>query len=213
VNLHSIVAPVIGVVNTNESVTLYQNSGFTTSPDFSRTPVYATLTMRAQVQGLQSDDIRVLNGVGIQGERRKAYLWGAWTGMVRSLQKGNDLVARPDGSLWKVAYVFEDFGHDLVGSSGWCSVAIVLQNPEDGLPVVSAAIFPVPVDTRSAPQTYTLPTGALVQQTIIVVYDAYANARNNSITINGSGATVPPVINMNNGSIAFFWTGTSWFPF
>lgn len=129
VNLHSIVAPVVGAVNENQIVTLMQNVRFVTNVDFSRSPVYSTFRMRAQVQGLQSDDIRVLNGLGIQGERRKVYLWGAWTGMVRSLQKGNDLMIRPDGSLWKVAHVFEDYGHNLVGTGGWCSVAAVLQNP------------------------------------------------------------------------------------
>jgi hypothetical protein len=128
-NLHSIVAPIIGAVNTNELVSLRQSIGFAVNVDFSRSPTYSTFPMSAQVQGLQSDDIRILNGLGIQGERRKVYLWGAWTGLVRSLQKGNDLMVRSDGSVWKVAYVFEDFGHSVSGTTGWCSVAAVLQSP------------------------------------------------------------------------------------
>jgi len=128
-NLHSIVAPIVGAVNVNQPVTLMQSTGFTINADFSRSPSYSTLTMNAQIQGLQSDDIRLLNGLGIQGERRKVYLWGTWTGLVRSLQKGNDLMIFPDGSEWKVTYVFEDFGHGVSGTSGWCSVAVVLQNP------------------------------------------------------------------------------------
>lgn len=128
-NLHSIAAPIVGAVNVNQPVTLMQSTGFTTNSDFSRTPSYTTFTMNAQIQGLQSDDIRILNGLGIQGERRKVYLWGTWSGLVRSLQKGNDLCQFPDGSIWKVQYVFEDFGHGVAGTSGWCSVAVVLQNP------------------------------------------------------------------------------------
>jgi hypothetical protein len=136
VNLHSIVAPVIGAINPNQTVTLMQSTGFATNADFSRTPTYSAISMGAQVQGLSSDNIRLLNGLGIQGVRRKAYLWGAWTGMVRGLQKGNDLVVFPDGSMWKVAYVFEDYGHGVSGTSGWCSVALVLQNPtSEGAPI------------------------------------------------------------------------------
>ena len=105
-----------------------QNTGFSTNADFSRTPTYSNTLMNAQIQGLQSDDIRLLNGLGIQGYRRKLYLWGAWTGLVRGLQKGSDLVVYPDGSTWKVMYVFEDYGHGISGQSGWCSIAVVYQN-------------------------------------------------------------------------------------
>jgi hypothetical protein len=68
-----------------------------------------------------------------------------------------------------------------------------------------------PVDTRTSPQTYTLPGSAMFGAEIIV-FDLYGNAETNPITINGSGAGTP-VINMNYGSIAFFWTGSVWFPF
>lgn len=128
-NLHSIAAPIVGAVNSNVLVSLRQNTGFTTNSDFSRTPTYSESTMSAQIQGLQSDDIRVLNGMGIQGVRRKIYLWGTTSAIVRSLQKGNDIVVFPDGSEWKCAMIFEDYGHGLTGQTGWCSIAVVLQNP------------------------------------------------------------------------------------
>jgi hypothetical protein len=113
-----------------------QSTGFTTNSDYDRVPTYNATPAEAQIQGLQSDDIRVLNGLGIQGVRRKVYLYGASSGMIRSLQKGNDLMVFPDGSMWKVAYVFEDYGHGVAGSSGWCSVAAVLQNPtSEGAPI------------------------------------------------------------------------------
>lgn len=127
-NLHSIAAPVVGAVNINQRVTLLQNTGFVTNPDFSRSPAYVAYTMPAQIQGLTSDSIRVLSGVGIQGDLRRVYLWGTWTSLVRSLQKGNDLMILPDRSMWKVVLVFEDFGHELTSATGWCSVAIRLQN-------------------------------------------------------------------------------------
>lgn len=123
------VGPVVGAVNANVQVTLKQNTGFTTNSDFSRAPTYSTSTMLAQIQGLQSDDIRLLNGLGIQGERRKVYLWGTTSAIVRSLQKGNDLVLFSDNSEWKCVVVVEDFGHGLTGQTGWCSIIVVLQNP------------------------------------------------------------------------------------
>jgi hypothetical protein len=71
-------------------------------------------------------------------------------------------------------------------------------------------IVPAPVDTRTTPQTYTLPAG--VSGVIYIVYDQYQNALINAITIHNS-ITPAPTINMDGGSIAFFWTGTTWFPF
>jgi hypothetical protein len=44
------------------------------------------------------------------------------------------------------------------------------------------------------------------------VFDQYQNALTHSITIANS-VTPAPKINMNGGSIAFFWTGSTWFPF
>ena len=128
-NLHSIAAGVIAAVNPMQRVKLRQNIGFTTNPDFSRTSTYTITTMNAQIQGMGSDDMRILDGVGISGVRRKCYLWGTWTGIIRGLQKGNDIVIFPDGSEWKIAYVFEEFGHGINGPSGWTSVALTYQNP------------------------------------------------------------------------------------
>jgi hypothetical protein len=76
---------------------------------------------------------------------------------------------------------------------------------------LGSTIFPAPVDTRSTPQSYTLPVGALAEP-IIIVFDQFGNAQTNPITIHGSGAGTP-VINMIFGSIPFFWTGSVWFPF
>lgn len=128
-NLHSIASGVIAAVNPPVVVTLRQGIGFTTNADFSRTPTYRSSTMRAQIQGMQSDDIRLLNGLGIQGVRRKIYLWGSLSGLVRGLHKGNDIVVFPDGSEWKCVYVLEDYGHGVTGRSGWCSIVVTLQNP------------------------------------------------------------------------------------
>lgn len=134
-NLHAIAGPIVGAVNSNQPGTLMQNTGFATNPDFSRTPTYTSTPVLAQLQDLSSSDVRLLNSVGIQGASRKTYLYGSSSGMIRCLQKGNDLLTTPDGSVWKVARVLEGYGHGIAGTTGWCSVALVLQNPtSDGAP-------------------------------------------------------------------------------
>jgi hypothetical protein len=128
-NLHAIVARYVGAVNPMQLVTMKVSTGFTTNSDFSRTPTYSTNTLRAQIQALQFDDIKQIEGMGIQGLRRKVYLYGNYNGLVRGLQKGGDLIVFPDISEWKIAFVFETFGQGLTGQSGWCSVCVTLQSP------------------------------------------------------------------------------------
>ena len=172
--------------------------------------------MGAQIQGLQSDDIRLLNGLGIQGVRRKVYLWGTWSGLVRSLQKGNDLMVFPDGSEWKVAYVFEDFGHGASGATGWCSVAVVLQNPlsEDTSPAPPPPV-PPPVQPQPIPSyvelgeltAYTLADGAYKDQRVRIIDNLFLGGQvitgnfnvGSTITFNQPGQWIDP-----------FWDGAQW---
>lgn len=129
-NLHSVVSGAVAAVNPFTQVTLKRDVGFTENPDFSRSPKYECLPVSAQIQAMTSDDVKILSDIGIQGYKRKIYLFGSFSGIIRGLQKGNDLIIFPDKSEWKIVYVFEDFGHGLVGKSGWCSVAVTLQNPK-----------------------------------------------------------------------------------
>lgn len=131
-NLHGIVSQAVGSVNPIIHVSIRQSTGFTTNPDFSRTPIYNTITgIPAQIQALQYTDLRQIEGLAITGLRRKLYLFGGdWNSIVRGLQKGGDLVTFPDGSEWLVVFVFEVWGQGLVGNKGWCSVCVTLQNPK-----------------------------------------------------------------------------------
>ena len=127
-NLHTLVANVVSVVNPTIQVTWMANTGYATEADFSRVPVYESSFVSAQVQALQFDDLKQIEGLGIQGLRRKAYLYGNVNGMVRTMSKGGDLLVFPDRSTWLVAYVLETYGHGLIGQRGWCSVVLTLQN-------------------------------------------------------------------------------------
>lgn len=81
-----------------------------------------SLTVLAQVQPLTYRDIQQVDGLNLQGTRRAIYLNGFIDGLIRSSNKGGDLVTLPDGTVWLVAIVLEHW------DSGWCKVAATLQN-------------------------------------------------------------------------------------
>jgi hypothetical protein len=129
-NLHSIVGPLVAAVNPTISVTLLRSKGATTNSDFSHTPSYDSYTnIPAQIQAMQFTDLKQMEGLATTGLRRKIYLYGNSNGIVRTLQKGGDLIILPDQSQWLIVFVFETWGHGLKGRQGWCSCCITLQNP------------------------------------------------------------------------------------
>ena len=124
-NLHAIVSPCVAAVNPWVTVTIQQSTGYVSNPDLSRTPTYADpVEALAQIQSLQYNDIAQLDGLNIQGERRAIYLNGNWEGLVRDDQKGGDLITFPDGSVWLVALVLENWA----GTDGWVKLAVTRQN-------------------------------------------------------------------------------------
>jgi len=126
-DLHGIVSGVIGAVNPLVPIVIKRSAGSTTAPDGHRTPVYApVITIMGQVQPLGYTDIITLDGLQIQGLRRKIYVSGDIEGIVRVDKTGGDLVTFPDatvpaGTIWKAVLVLEKW-------PDWCSVAVTLQN-------------------------------------------------------------------------------------
>jgi hypothetical protein len=126
VNLHGIVGPIVAAVNPWVTASIQVSTGYTTSGDGSRVPGYAApVPVQAQVQALQYNDIVQLDGLNIQGERRAMYLDGDWEGVVRQDGKGGDLITLPNGSIWLVALVLENWST----SAGWVKVAVTRQMP------------------------------------------------------------------------------------
>ena len=78
-------------------------------------------SLQAQVQALTFRDIVQIEGLNLQGTRRAIYLSGRVDGLVRSLNKGGDLITLPDGSVWLVAMVLEQW-------PDWVKCAATLQN-------------------------------------------------------------------------------------
>ena len=79
----------------------------------------------AQVQAMTWRDLQQVEGMNLQGTRRKIYLYGRADGAVRPLAKGGDLVTistgGPNDGVYLVAQVLEQY-------PDWCSVACTLQN-------------------------------------------------------------------------------------
>jgi hypothetical protein len=126
VNVHSIVNRYVGTINPNVRVTLYRSTGATTNADFSRTPKFANpqfVSSHAWVQSqpVTYSDIQMVEGLNIQGDRRKVWLNGQVEGLVRGLQVGGDFVVYRDGTNWKIALVLESW-------PDWCSAMLTLQS-------------------------------------------------------------------------------------
>ena len=114
----------IQVVNPSVAATLKTSTGSTVNADYSRTPTYATTNITAQVQAMSYRDLAQVQGLNLNGSKRKIYVRGAVSGVTRISSKGGDLITLTDGpnaGVWLVAMVLEQF-------EDWCSVAVTLQN-------------------------------------------------------------------------------------
>lgn len=91
-----------------------------------------TLTLRAltaayvlpgNVQAMQYRDLMQVQGLNLNGTRRKVYLYGDVNGIVRVTLQGGDLITDAQGNVWLTAMVLEQWHNP-----AWCSVAVTLQN-------------------------------------------------------------------------------------
>lgn len=121
-DLRGIANGVTTTVNPNETVTVLRSTGFTTGAGAKQVPAYAApVAGPGQIQALDADDIKQLDGLNIQGTIRAIYLRGTLAGVVRPNQTGGDLVKRKnDSETWLVVKVLESW-------PDWTKAAIVLQ--------------------------------------------------------------------------------------
>lgn len=128
-DLRSIANSVSDAVNPNMIVSVQRSTGYTSGAAYRQTPTYASpVSGPAQLQALDSVDLKQLDGLNIQGILRKIYLRGALAGVIRPNSTGGDLVtiAAPAPVMyrgtWLVVKVFEQWPL-------WASCAICLQEP------------------------------------------------------------------------------------
>lgn len=120
-NLHAVVSGAIGVVNPFISAQLYQSTGYTIAADGTQIPTYAAPVRAAiQVQALSSDELKQVEGLGVQGNKQAVYLNGNWNGLVRPDRRGGDLLKFGD-QTYLVITVLENW-------PDWTKLAVVLQN-------------------------------------------------------------------------------------
>jgi hypothetical protein len=128
-NLHSVVAGVIGAINPHEEVTVYTNTG-TTNVKGKITPTYEKSTRRAQVQGISESDLKLTARLAESEHRLKFWLDAPVTTINRVTQSAGDIIGRADGTYWLIVACADDFA-----PVGWQSVLCVLQvDPPAGLP-------------------------------------------------------------------------------
>jgi hypothetical protein len=120
--LRAIANSVSRTVNANEIVTILRSTGYTIGTGRKQIPSYATpLVAPAQIQALDSKDLKQLDGLNIQGTIKAIYLRGIFAGVIRPDGVGGDIV-QIDGQNWLVVKILE-------GWPFWTKAAIVLQAP------------------------------------------------------------------------------------
>ncbi len=127
-NLHAIAGPVVAGVNPIVPVTVKVSAGYTTDADGTQVPAYTTaLNVPAQIQGLTADELKQVDSLNLEGNKRAIYFYGEVDGLVRDDNKGGDLVIFPNGKTWLVVLVLEQWD-DGANNPAWCKVAVVLQS-------------------------------------------------------------------------------------
>jgi len=107
---------------------LWKSVGYDTAPDGKRSPKYRKLPIVVQVQALTAGDLQQLDGLNIEGVKRKVYANAQVAAVIRVRAKGGDLIVfpkgvLPEGTTWLAAHILERYPE-------WCSFAITLQTDE-----------------------------------------------------------------------------------
>jgi hypothetical protein len=121
-DLRGIANGVTSTVNPNQTVTVLRSTGYTIGAGRRQVPSYAApVTGPGQIQALDANDIKQLDGLNVQGTIRAIYLRGNLAGVIRPDGTGGDIV-QIAGQDWLVVKVLE-------GWPTWTKAAIVLQMP------------------------------------------------------------------------------------
>jgi hypothetical protein len=120
-DLRGIANSVSSQINPNVSVSVRRSTGYTIDPTTRKqVPGYATaVTGFAQIQALDGDDLKQIDGLNLQGTLRALYLRGPLAGVIRPEGKGGDMIDIGT-QQWLVTKVLETW-------PTWTKVCIVLQ--------------------------------------------------------------------------------------
>ena len=119
-NLRKIANASIQSVNKDVSITAkVSDETYTTEPDGTRIPNYTTITTTGNMQPLSTQDLKHLEGLGIQNVTAKVFLNGNFEGVFRNTQRGGDLLII-GGNTYLVTAVIERW-------PSWCLVGVTMQ--------------------------------------------------------------------------------------
>lgn len=119
-NLHGIVRRAITVVNPDVPGVMMVSLGtYMTDAAGHRVPAYAEQSVTVQLQPLAYTDLMKLDGLNLQGIKKKAYVNGNFEGVNRPKQKGGDKLI-VNGETWLITQPLEEW-------PDWCSFAVTLQ--------------------------------------------------------------------------------------
>lgn len=125
-NLHGLVGGIVAAVNPWVTAQYRQAAGtYTTAADGKRAPTFLPdVDLDVQMQALTYQDLVQLQGLNLGGEKRALYVAGDIRAVDRPDKRGGDLFVMPDGTIWLVAQILENWNT----TAGWTKVAIVKQN-------------------------------------------------------------------------------------
>ena len=119
-NLRSAANKLVQAVNPDIWVTVFAATGYTVGTGQKQTPTYAAgVSGWAQLQELNSSDIKLMNGFQTQTSVNTIYLKGPLHGIVRKTSTGGDYIMI--GSVkWLVQQILEEWPN-------WSKAAIIMQ--------------------------------------------------------------------------------------
>lgn len=133
-DLYNLAAGPIILVNPMQYATVFNSTGYFTTEDGERHPIYGTQwDCLAQVQQLTVRDLMQLEQMNLQGSDIKIYLYPSIpmvmpVGVVsRADQTGGDIVHLADGTDWLVTSVLEQWTHTTNSQPNWICVSATRQ--------------------------------------------------------------------------------------
>lgn len=119
-DLRGIANSVSSTVNPNIPITVRASDGYSIGTGRKQVPAYLPdVNGYGQLQALDGDDLKQLEGLNIQGTIKALYVTGTLAGVIRPNEKGGDIIII-DGQEWLTVKVIE-------GWANWTKVAIRLQ--------------------------------------------------------------------------------------
>jgi hypothetical protein len=132
-NMHGLVQGMVGTVNPPIPIIVRSSTGSITNADYSRSPQYASpVVVQGQVQELSIKDLHQVEGLNLNGTLRTLYTNGVISAGQRVTLKGGDVIVLPDGTVWLVTAVPEQW-------PDWVKAVLVLQN-DSSSPALLAAL-------------------------------------------------------------------------